>query len=528
MSMGAASVRARADVEALDAIFAATNQCHLPGVAVGVAINDVPIYRRGFGRASLELPVMLTPTTRMRIASVTKHFTALAVMLLQEQGLCALDDEIGLYVPGLHEQTRRVTLRQLMGHTSGIRDLYAITMLLHGTGRRVSDQQMIEYYRTIDDRDFDPGTNWSYNNGGYVLLTAAIERITGKTLEAVLSERIFEPIGMHDTLLRRWDDDFVPNSATLHMRNQRGEYTRDYIGMELTGAGGVASTVDDMLRWMKHMRSPVVGSAQTWQAMREPHRLGNGFVTGYGLGLVIGRYRGVETVSHNGGVLGGSAHIICVPALALDVIVMTNGVDVSCAQLADRVIDTCVEGLEPQPEPGAWSARSTLYRSADSGRIIQLAPKDGAQTLSIDGGPYIPVTLDQTGALRFPATMDFIKQWLHIDDAGATFFDFGNADRMVELEPCTASLGAHAGRYVCTRLDAAVEARDTPDGPMLSTCGRHGKAVYRLSPLLPDIWRAETCGPFSLLGAMLTFAEDGQSLVFTAGRLNRLIFTREG
>jgi len=527
MTLSINSMRARADVEALDAIFTTANQCHLPGIAVGVAIGDVPVYRRGFGLASMELPVNLGPTTRMRIASVTKHFTALAFMILQEQGLCSLDDAIGRHVPDLHDATRDVTVRQLMGHTSGIRDLYAITMLLHGTGRPVSDREMIAYYRTIDDRDFEPGTNWSYNNGGYVLLTAAIEQIAGEPFEEVLRKRIFEPVGMHDSLLRRWDDDFVPNSATLHMRNQSGEYTRDYMGMELTGAGGIASTVDDMLRWMKHMRSPVVGSAQTWQTMREPHRLGNGFVTGYGLGLAMGRYRGVETVSHNGGVLGGSAQMISVPALALDVIVMTNGVDASCAQLANRVIDACVEGLEAELEPGVWDAKSTLYRSPGSGRVIQLSPQGGTQTLSIDGGPFIPVAPDQAGALRFPVTMDFIRQWLCLDESGATFFDFGNADRMDAFVPCTASIGSHVGRYVCPALGASIDVRDTSDGPMLSTCGRHGQAHYLLSPLRSDIWRAETCGPFSLLGAMLTFAEDGRSLAFTAGRLNRLAFRRE-
>lgn len=311
------------------------------------------------------------------------------------------------------------------------------------------------------------------------------------------------------------------------MRNRQGEHTRDYMGMELTGAGGIASTVDDMLRWMKHMRTPVVGSAQTWQAMREPHRLGNGFVTGYGLGLAIGNYRGVETVSHNGGVLGGSAQMISVPALALDVIVMTNGVDVSCAQLANRVIDRCVEGLADDPKSGAWVPKSALYRSPRSGHIIQLSPADGVQTLSIDGGPFIPVAPDQAGALRFPVTMDFIKQWFCIDETGATFFDFGNADRMDAFEPSIASLGSHAGRYVCAALGASIEVRDTSDGPMLSTCGRHGQAGYLLSPLRSDIWRADTCGPFSLLGAMLTFAEDSQSLAFTAGRLNRLTFKRK-
>src|SRR5207248_2998598 len=129
-------------------------------------------------------------------------------------------------------------------------------------------------------------TAWNYNNGGYLILSAIIERITGRSLEEVLRERIFEPVRMHDTRLRPWDTDFVPNSAVLHMTRPDGTYEKSYLGTALSGDCGMVSTVDDLLRWLAHMSAPVVGSAASWEVLKTPLTLANGVSTGYGLGLV--------------------------------------------------------------------------------------------------------------------------------------------------------------------------------------------------------------------------------------------------
>jgi D-aminopeptidase len=242
-----ADMIATLDEAEIDAIFAGIDQCHLPGAAVAIAIGGVPVYRKGFGLATMELPVLLRPAMRMRIGSTTKHFTALAFLMLCEEGRASLDDPIGKYLPELHAVSRDVTMRQLMGHTAGLRDAMALSMTINGPRARLTDAQLVACYETIDDVEFQPGTSWSYNNGGYVLLTAAIERIAGESLDALLRTRIFEPLGMYDTLLRRWDTDFVPNSATLHFRLPDGRFTRDAMGMEVSGAGGLVSTMDDMV-----------------------------------------------------------------------------------------------------------------------------------------------------------------------------------------------------------------------------------------------------------------------------------------
>ncbi|MGI9170419.1 MAG: serine hydrolase domain-containing protein, partial [Caulobacteraceae bacterium] len=377
----------RFDEQEIDEIFAPLNQCRKPGGAVGIAIGGTPVYRKGFGLAHIELPVLLSPTIRMRIGSTTKHFAAFAYMLLCEAGKAGIDDAIENHIPEIHAAAHGVTMRRLMGHTGGLRDSVAISMLTNGPAAPLTDAQMRAYYATIDDVDFAPGTAWSYNNGGYLLLTAVIERLAGRTLDEVLRTCIFQPLGMNDTLLRRWEREFVPNSATLHMIDAKGNFTRDYMGMEITGMGGIVSTMDDMLIWLKHMDAPTIGSAETWRLMREPHRLANGSSTQYGLGLTAAPYRGVETVHHGGGVLGGNSQMIKVPSAGLDITVAVNRADVRAVDFANRIIDLLVDGLEPEPEKADAEKATGVYISPTSGRVVELAEKEGIQLFSFDGLP---------------------------------------------------------------------------------------------------------------------------------------------
>ena len=212
------------DESKIDAIFAELDQCHLPGAAVGIAIGGQPVYRKGFGLASMELPIMLSPTIRMRIGSTTKHFTCLAYMLLCEEGRAGIDDPVDKHLPELHLVAHQVTMRQLMGHVSGLRDAHAIAWLFSGMERPVPSDVMLSLYHSVDDVHSAPGTAWMYNNGGYLLLTSAIERIAGQSFEQVLRERIFVPVGMYETMVRRSDDDIVANSAALHaMKRKRAQ-----------------------------------------------------------------------------------------------------------------------------------------------------------------------------------------------------------------------------------------------------------------------------------------------------------------
>jgi D-aminopeptidase len=520
------------DERKIDAIFAELDQGSLPGAAVGIALEGKPVYRKAFGRASLELPTILSPSSRLRIGSTTKHFAALSYLLLCEDGKARLEDPIRAYLPEMHSVADQITTRQLMAHTSGLRDSHDIAWQFSGTGHPVSPAELLTFYRDIDDVNAMPGTTWSYSNGGYLLLTLAVERISGRSFEEVLRERIFEPCGMYDTLLRRWDTDFVPNSATLHMTTSEGGYIRSYLGSALTGEGGIVSTVDDMLRWLAHMAHPVVGCAETWRTLKMPQTLANGVSTGYGCGLITSRYRGIEVLSHPGGVMGGNAQMLKVPAAGLDVVVLVNRHDVLGMTLANQVLDACLPGLDLVPEraPEEVYASGTFY-SPRSSRVIQLSSKDQQQIVSIDGDD-MPFVRGEDGALRHAALWGFVRQRVVLaGDAacpsGLTFEDFGNVDRLRPVnahEDC--DVAAIAGIYCSHSTGTRAQIVASDEGPRMNTFGRFGSAVYRLESLSRSIWRARALGVMPW-GGMLVFDQAGIGFRWSTSRTRALPFRRE-
>jgi D-aminopeptidase len=520
----------------VDAIFAQLDQSHLPGAAAGIAIGGKPVYRKGFGLASMELPYALTPTIRMRIASTTKHFTALAYMLLCEKGKARIDDSIGRFLPDLHPITRDVTARQLMGNTSGLRDSHDICWNFSGTPH-VSTSDLMSFYRDIEDINAPPDTTWIYNNGGWSILTAMIERIAGNSLEDVLHESIFAPVGMHGTLLRRFDTDFVPNSATLHMMNARGVYEKAYLGVALAGEGGIVSTIDDMLRWLAHMTEPVVGTAATWQMMiSTPQTLVNGTSTGYGLGLIRGRYRGLEILHHAGGVNGGGAQMLKAPGLHLDVAVMVNRHDLFATQLAERVLDACVSDLQPVEMLPATSIVEGVFQSDTTGRVVQLFRSPPSSFVSADhqivsiNGFDIPARVDRNGVLHPMAGFEVFKQAVTLRGGlqkpdSITLSDFGNSDELVPVKRdqagCAARIG---GRFtsLATGTDVTI---DNQASASMRTVGRFGSMDFTLDHLAGRIWRARP-QRLAPAGGILSFDENLAGFRFFTARTIALPFWR--
>jgi D-aminopeptidase len=526
------------DEKKVDAIVALLDQCHEPGAAVGIAIAGRPVYAKGFGLASIDLPVVLSPSMRMRIGSSSKHFTCLAYLLLCEEGFARLDDPIRRWLPELHPITHGVTVRQLMGNTSGLRDAFDLIWQFSGEGRPISSAEVLAYYRDIADVNFAPGTAWAYNNGGFLILTAITERIAGKKLEEVLRERIFQPVGMHDTLLRRWDTDFLPHSATLHSRDSAGGYQKSFARTALSGEGGIVSTVDDMLRWLAHMDAPRVGRAETWSLIKESQILPNGTCTGYGLGLQRGHYRGVETLWHAGSVTGGNSQMLKVPAAGLDVVIMLNRRDISGAQLVDRILDACLPGLEPVAPLGRSPVTGT-FRSPTTGRVAQLSVSGasppwieaGQQIVWIDGCD-IPLEPDANGVLRAAGIFDFVKLGLTpvgdpTNPSSIRCNDFGNLDELIAvLSVAGADASAIVGQYRSDTTGIEATIVETDGGPELSTAGRFGTASYTLENVAAGIWRAASMSQIPW-GGGLSFDADRAAFRFSsAQRTLALVFRR--
>jgi D-aminopeptidase len=535
------------DERRIDAVLSHLNQCHLPGAAVGVSIRGKPVYRKGFGLANMELPILLSPTIRLRVGSVSKQFTCFTFVLLCQDGKAKIDDPLGSFLPELHPVTHSVTMRQLMGHTGGLRDVYSVFDRFNepythhgGAAQSVSSADLLSLYRDIDDVDAAPGAAWIYNNGAYLLLSAVIERISGQAVEQVMRERVFEPIGMYDSMFLRSDNKYIANRASQHALNPLEGYEKLSWGVDShSGAGAVISTVDDLLLWLAYWDAPAIGCVAAWEEMRKEQTLLNGTSTGYGLGLKLGCYRGISTISHAGNALGGSAQVLKVPAVGLDVAVLVNRQDVLAPLLMTQILDACMPHLTRPKQLVSHLFATGVFRSPISGTVIELSAKsykelghERRQIVSINGLdlPYEP---DKGGVLRPAFDSEDRKQSITLVGnpqypEAIRFNDFGNADELLRVEQDhrvdeRGIVGAY--RSDAIRTDATVA--KTEIDLRLATRGPFGAMEYRLDYLAEGIWTAKPAIPSRVAyqAGILTFDPDG-ALVFSSYQFRSPAFTR--
>jgi CubicO group peptidase (beta-lactamase class C family) len=532
--MLANAIAVRFDESRVDKLFSELDTCHLPGAVVGIAIDGQPVYRKGFGLASMELPMVLSPSVRMRIGSTSKQFIAFAYMMLCEQGRARPEDTIATYLPTLNPVSHGVTMRQLMGNISGLRD--ATDIVIQSSGAEVSPvtaSDLLNLYQDMDHVNSQPAVTYVYNNGGWVILGAVIERITGKSLEEALYDLVFEPIGMYDTMLRRWDHVYVPNSASCHTLTDEGAYVRtEYCGgIDYAGAGGIVSTVNDMLRWLAHMDAPVVGSRETWDAMRRPQVLANGTSTGYGCGLQTSYYRGIEVLHHAGGGFGSNAQMLKVPAAGLDVIVMLNrsATDKMATLLVDQILDACLPDLDPVEKLDCDQLASGVFRSPTSGRVIQLFggevcyhPAGGRLQVAAIDGHHLPFGAYSRNVLRpvGPAETLRLEITLVGDPAmphALQYSEFGEADELFAVPQAKDNaVSAIVGRYKSHSDGSEMVIRQTTDGARMDATGRFGHTSHKLHCIGDGIWASDatarlTAPPWGVLA----FSQDNQEFTFS-------------
>lgn len=508
-------------------MFADLDRSTAPGAVVGVAVEGRALYRKGFGRANLELPSLLTPSSRLRIASTTKHFVAFAYLLLCEQEKARLDDPIARHVESLGPSLQGITVEQLLTHTSGVRDSDELSALLGPRGKRISFAQQVEIYRALESREFAAGERWSYNNGGYTLVTAAIESITGKELGEVLHELIFAPLGMWDTALRRRDDDFVEGAATLHMIDGEGRFNRDYLDLELAGAGGLISTIDDLLCWLRHMRAPSVGSSDTWRIMKTPRLLTSGANTRYSLGLMHRSYRGVQMIHHPGAVLGGTCQMLTCVDPKLDIVVITNRQDRSAPSYAQALLDLFMGAAPAVSIPHALLDERAFFQSKRTGRFVEL--RNDPLTALIDGIACPMVATDLT-TLRHVPTRDYLGHTLTlVGDAQhpkeVELNDFGELDELERIEPARDTPPLWQARYRSAELgaEAIIDVRN--DGATLKMVSALGAREFCLTQLSANVWTIADA-PGAATRGLVDFSADGSGFHFSSLRLRGLRFTR--
>jgi CubicO group peptidase (beta-lactamase class C family) len=512
------------DTAPLDELFSPFDRSDSPGLVVGVAHHGIPIYRRGFGLANVELPVALTPQTRLRIGSTTKHFLCLLLMLLAEEGKLSPDDKVRKYIPELGEWADEVTLAHLMSHTSGMRCAKDLLTMLGGAGG-IPEEGMRQVALATVEGNFAPGDDWSYSNGGFTLVNEVVKRVSGAPFEVQLHERILKPMGMHNTLGRPHDITCLPNSASNHLPDPQGGWRKGLLGWAVHGEGNMASTVDDMLLWLKHLSAPKVGNAETWARMRTPCRVNNGASTGYGFGLMTAEYRGLSVLHHPGGVIGCSSQMLKVLGHELDIAIMINMMGpANPVLLAFDIIDRLISGLAPIEESsGKAKPVSGEFYSKATGRYLVLAEHEGQQALQI-GPTKLPLQRRADGSfwsLAFPAG----SPRFHISETSVGVEEFGKVDTLPCVAPPDSSNGASIqGRFEIHDIGGMAVIEGT-DPAQLRISSAYGLRAYRLDRRGPDLWLCLSTDPLNPTPDMPLHRE-GDDLFLSFVGIRRLRFMR--
>jgi len=293
-----------------------------PGGVFMVAQYGKPIYQKAFGRANLELDVDLTTQNVFQLGSMTKQFTAVAVLMLEEQGKLRVSDPVSNYVPDFPSGSR-ITIHHLLTHTSGIKDFTEMKSLQDIAQKEMTPKMMVDFFKD-EPVDFLPGERFAYNNSGYVLLGYIIKLVSGETYEDFIKKHIFERAGMGQSYYAS-DRQVIKNRAYGYHKKAHGYVNKTQISFSIPfSAGSLMSTVGDMLKWQCVLNNHALLSAAATRKAFKPYTLNNGEAFAYGYGWHIGEINGVQTREHGGSIFGFKTMGVYIPGADIYVIGLSN------------------------------------------------------------------------------------------------------------------------------------------------------------------------------------------------------------
>ncbi|HVU11505.1 MAG TPA: serine hydrolase domain-containing protein [Phototrophicaceae bacterium] len=332
---------------ALDAIVQAEIQPHAPGAAVAVVQNGEVIHASGYGLADVEWDVPIGTDTVFRLASVSKQFTATAIMMLIEQGKLSVNDPITRFLPRYPMSGHTVTVHHLLNHTSGIFSYTSDPEFGTKMRRDLTPQQLCDEFSHMPF-DFKPGTRYEYNNSGYFLLGMIIEQISGQSYADYLQEHIFKPLGMRQSYYLSTEP-IIPRRASGYVPAPDGSYLNaPFLSMtQPYAAGSLGSTANDLVLWDKALRENTLISAATLKQMYTAGTLEDGSRIDYGYGWGIRQYQGKNVAEHSGGINGFNTFIVRFYEDGVTVIVLSNRVGFPVAKVAAALARQVMGIAEP-------------------------------------------------------------------------------------------------------------------------------------------------------------------------------------
>ncbi len=497
-----------------------------PAVSILVARDGKILFQKAYGLADRERKVAATPQTRIRIGSITKQFTASAILKLQEEGKLSVTDKLSKYIPDF-PRGDEVTLTHLLTHTSGIHNYTDRPGFVDSVTKPITLPDLVQLFKK-DPYDFDPGKKWRYDNSGYTLLAFVIRKVSGETFADYLQKTFFVPLGMNDTRVRQAYAQ-LSNEALGYKYDGDGKFSRavDWNLSRVSGAGDIDSTVGDLFRWNEAVFNGKVLSEASLKAAFTPVSMTNPEekdpTGGYGFGWGIVTLRGAQEITHTGGLPGYSSFLTRLPREKFTVAVLANALPVGPgaepASLGQEAVEFYLgEQLAPRSSTVVTTSISSKALDAIAGRydygqaVMRVTIGDGRAYAQLSGQPryeIFPKSETEFFWKIVDAQVTFVK-----DDSGkvvkAIHHQNGNTINAPRIEfPAvdTEILDAILGKY------------DYGQGKAILTVTRDGDQLYAQLTGQPkfDIYpKSPTDFYWKVVDAQVSFMKDASGKVTKA------------
>ena len=329
--------------EKIDAILQSYNKPNSPGLSIGIVENGTLIYAKGIGLASVEKNIKNDTKTAFSIASIAKQFTASCIWFLMQEKKLSLEDDIRKYLPEMPNYGTPIKIKHLLNHTSGIRNYHTI-MDLQGFDydseyyNNVTVLQLASNQKGLNNK---PGEKVLYSNTNYNLLTLIIERVSGKNLNEFAKDKLFLPLQMNSSCFKISSSQIIENKAEGYQFTD-GKYISNTNSQESYGAGSMASTVEDVLKWIAVLNGTNSELKSLSKFLIHCEKLENGEKAKYARGVMVDKYKGFQTISHSGFGWGGQSQLITVPVKNIGIIIMTNLESINPTPISYQILDVFI------------------------------------------------------------------------------------------------------------------------------------------------------------------------------------------
>lgn len=536
--------------EKVDKLFTEWDKPDSPGCALGIIKEGKLIYKRGYGMANLEYNIPISSQSVFRIGSTSKQFTAMCVLLLDEQGKLSLDDDVRKYIPEMPEYEKPITIRHLIHHTSGIRDYLTLKEL---AGERDDDfyidGEVVDLLTHQKELNFNPGDEFLYSNSGYFLLSIIVKKAAGKSLHEFAEENIFKPLALRSTHFHNDHTMIVKNRAIGYAPVKSKGFRINTTTLDMIGDGGIFTTVDDLFLWDQNFYENKLGklSQDLIKRMLTPGRLNNGEKLDYAFGLMVNDYRGLKMVSHGGSFVGYRAEMIRFPEQRFSVICLANLSSINPSKLAREVADIYLgdqfrkdnkEKMKPPEKPqfiqvpeSELKDKTGAFRDPKSGSIWKLSIKEGKLWVDTSVFVFSLLPLSRTRFLTVDAPVEMEIEFetrdkdkpllIHVKSEERESSTF-EAIRLVS--PTQEQLEEYVGNYYSEELQTTYKVVLEKGNLFLRHSNPHKNYPDKpLEPTLQDM--------FMVSGIQLKFFRNEQNEVTSykvnAGRVKNIRFIKE-